>query len=133
MYGGNKMSLLRDSNNSVALIYPALVIFLSVGIWIGNIDAAEKLDLKLQLKPKQKHNMRIIEDNNISQKAMGQSLDIHQTKTTELEFEVETVDANSIASIKVTYLKLKEKEEYFIKSWHSKPVRKHLEEAIKKF
>jgi len=73
-------------------------------------DEVGGLDLKLQLKPKQKHNMRIIEENNTSQKATGQSFDIHQTKTTELEFEVEQVDANNTASIKVTYLKLKEKD-----------------------
>jgi len=103
------MFLTRDLKNPVTLAFSIFVVFLTVGIWAGNTYAAENIDLKLRLKPKQKHNLRIIEENNISQKMSGQSFDINQTKTTELEFEVEKVDANNIASIKVTYLKLKEK------------------------
>ena len=44
------------------------------------------------------------------------------------------IKQNRVKTVKEHILsKLKEKEEYFIKSWHSKPVRKLLEEAIKKF
>ena len=103
------MFLSRDLKNPAALVCSILAI-LTVGIWAGNIYAAENLDLKLRLKPEQKHNLRIIEENKILRKMSGQSFDINQTKTTELEFEVEQVDANNIASIKVTYLTLKEKK-----------------------
>ncbi len=103
------MFLSKDLKNPAALACSMVVIFLSMGIWAGNIYAVDGIDLKLRLKSQQKHNLRIIEENKISQKMSGQSIDINQTKTTELEFEVEQVDANNIASIKVTYLKLKEK------------------------
>ena len=98
----------RTSKKLIVMISSILTI-LTIGKWTGNADAAEGIDLKLRLNSKQKHKLRIIEYNHISQKAAGQSLDIYQTKTTELEFEVETVDGNNIASIKVTYLKFKEK------------------------
>jgi TolB protein len=101
----------RLTNNSTEDRWPCWLPFLASQSRLATVASNESggLDLKLRIKPKQKLNMRIIEDNNVSQKAMGQSLDIHQTKTTELEFEVEQVDANNIASIKVTYLKFKEK------------------------
>jgi len=99
----------RDLNKSVAFTCLISAAFCIAAMWCTNCSAGEDIDLKLRFKPKQKHNLRIIEENKISQKAMGQSIDINQTKTTELEFEVETVDVNNIASIKVTYLKLKEK------------------------
>jgi len=100
----------RDSNKSAAFIYLIPATLCIAAIWCTNCSAEESIVLKLRLKPKQKHSLRIIEENKTFQKAEGQSLDIYQIKTTELEFEVETVDANSIASIKVTYLKLKEKD-----------------------
>ena len=99
----------RDSNKPAAMTCLISAAFCITAIWCSNCSAGESIDLKLRLKPEQKHSMRIIEENKISQKATGQSLDINQMKTTELAFDVETVDANNIASIKVTYLKLKEK------------------------
>ena len=101
----------RDLNKSAAFTCLISAAFCIAAMWCINCSAGQSIDLKLRLKPKQKYSLRIIEENKTFQKAEGQSLDIYQTKTTELEFEVETVDANSIASIKVTYLKLKEKQE----------------------
>ncbi|KPL21475.1 MAG: hypothetical protein AMJ75_09925 [Phycisphaerae bacterium SM1_79] len=88
----------------------AILISVLLSASLGSARAAEdKLDLKLRLKPRQKYSLRIIREDKISQTIMGLRQDIHSTKTTGLGFEVEQVDANSIASIKVTYLTFKEK------------------------
>ena len=107
--GGENMFKSRDSNKSATFKYLISASFYIAAMWCTNCSGGESIDLKLRLKPKQKYSLRIIEENKTSQKAMGQSIDINQTKLTELEFKVEEVDANNIASIKVTYLKLKEK------------------------
>jgi len=72
-------------------------------------DAARSLDLKLRLKPRQKYRLRIINEDKVSMTMMEQRQDINSISTVGLEFEVEQIDANSIAWIKVTYLTLREK------------------------
>ncbi|MBW1932821.1 MAG: hypothetical protein JRI56_07370 [Deltaproteobacteria bacterium] len=71
--------------------------------------AAEKTALKLNLKPGQKYKRVITMEENISQSMAGEQMDIAHTKKVGLEFEVKDVDANGIASVKVTYRTLKEK------------------------
>ncbi|MBN2456924.1 MAG: hypothetical protein JXB29_10410 [Sedimentisphaerales bacterium] len=85
------------------------VLLQSVGVWAVESGAAGKLDLKLRLKPGQKYGMRIIEEDKISQTIMGRQQDVNHIKATGLRFEVEEVDANSIATIKLTYQTLREK------------------------
>jgi len=67
------------------------------------------LNLLLRLKTGQKRSVRMIKEDKISQTMMGQQQNIISTKTTELEFEVEGVDPNGVARLKVTYLTIKEK------------------------
>ena len=87
----------------------ALVFFLTTGIVTSDGYAAEKIDLKLRLKPGQKHSMRIITENKISHTIMGQQQKINHHKIVELEFEVKEVEPNGAALVKVTYQSLKEK------------------------
>ena len=86
-----------------------LVFFLTMGVVTSDGYAAEKLDLKLRLKPGQKHSMRIITENKISHTIMGQQQKINHHKAIELEFEVKEVEANGTALVKVTYQSIKEK------------------------
>ncbi len=74
-------------------------------------DTARGLDLKLRLQPGQKHRLRIIREDKVSLSMVGQRQDINSISTVGLEFEVEQIDADSIAWIKVTYLTLQEKAE----------------------
>jgi len=86
-----------------------LVVVLLVAI-LGSISgAAEKLDLKLRLKPGEKHSMRITTTQNIAMESMGKQENVSHTKTLGIEFEVKEIDANDVASVKVTYLTLQEK------------------------
>ena len=71
-------------------------------------DEAGKLDLKLRLKPGQKHNLQIINECLESQTIRGRQNDRNYINTIGLEFNVEHVDANDDASLKVTYLKIHE-------------------------
>lgn len=72
-------------------------------------DAAPNADLKLSLSPGQNRRLRITSEDKISLKLTGQSQDIQSVSTTDLEFAIEQVDANGVASIKVTYLAIREK------------------------
>jgi len=85
------------------------VLILVVGIVASDSSATEKLDLKLRLKPGQKYSVRITTEDKISQTVMGQQKNISHTKATAAGFEVKEVDANGVASIRVTYRTLKEK------------------------
>jgi len=71
--------------------------------------AARSSDLKLRLKPGQKRRLRLIREDKVSLTPMGQRQDIQNVSTADLEFEVEQVDARSVASIRVTYLAIREK------------------------
>jgi WD40 repeat protein/DNA-directed RNA polymerase subunit RPC12/RpoP len=68
--------------------------------------AARKIDLKLRLKPKQKHRLRLYREYNSSFTISGQQHDSGDIHTTELEFEVEQVDANNVTSLRVTYIRI---------------------------
>jgi hypothetical protein len=71
--------------------------------------AARNLDLKLRLKPGQKRRLRIIREDKVSLTTMGQRQDINGVSTVGLEFEVEQVDVNGVAWIRITYLTFREK------------------------
>ena len=72
-------------------------------------NAASNNALELRLQPGQKHRLRIISEEKVSLTMMGQRQDINSISTVGLEFEVEQIDANSIAWIKATYLTFREK------------------------
>ena len=94
------------------IVISAVSIFIFVliaGVWTAESCAAEKLDLKLRLKPGQKCSMRITTEQKISQTIGGKQQDISYMKATGMSFEVKEVDADGIASVKITYLTLKEK------------------------
>ncbi len=84
---------------------------LIVVLFTSNNYAAEKFNLEFRPKLGQKHRMQIVTTNKIKQKIGGKQQNINHTKAVELEFEVKEVDANGIASIKVTYQSLREKTE----------------------
>ncbi len=87
----------------------ASVFVLLIAILVSDSGAAQKLDLKLRLKPGQKYGILITTEDEVAQTIMGRQQDISHTKAMGLEFDVEQVDANGIATIKVTYRTLKEK------------------------
>ncbi len=64
--------------------------------------------LLLRLEAGQKRSMRLIKEDKVTRPVTGQQQDIVSTRTTELEFEVEGVDPNGVARLKVTYLAIKE-------------------------
>ena len=65
--------------------------------------------LQLRLEAGQKRSVRLIKKDRISPTIKGQGPDIISTGTTELELEVESVDPNGVARLKVTYLAIKDK------------------------
>lgn len=83
------MSKPRYVKNVVSLATSVLMLVWATGFWAAESDAAQNLDLKLRLQPKQKYDLRIVKEETISQTVMGQQQDIHHTKTTGLGFEVE--------------------------------------------
>jgi hypothetical protein len=85
------------------------IFVLTTGVWAAESCAAEKLDLKLRLKAGQKYSMRITTEQKISQTIGGKQQDISHMKATGMSFEVKEVDANDVASIKVTYRTLQQK------------------------
>jgi hypothetical protein len=86
-----------------------LISVMVVGILAQVGNAAEKIDLKLQLKPGEKHSMRITTTENIAMESMGKQENVGHTKKVGIEFEVKEIDTNDIASVKVIYLTLQEK------------------------
>jgi len=91
--------------------FTMFLFILIVGLSAPKGYAVEKLDLILRLEPGQKYDVQVTTENKIKQTIEGTQQDINHTKTTGLDFEVEKVDANDIASIKVTYQTLQEKTE----------------------
>lgn len=88
------------------ILIPAVSIFifvLTTGVWAAESCAAEKLNLKLRLKAGQKYSMRITTEQKISQTIQGKKQDFNQMLAVGIGFEVEEVDANGVASLKVTY------------------------------
>jgi len=73
-------------------------------------DDARNLDLKLRLKPGAKRRLRLYREFSSSYTVNGQQQDSSGTLTTELEFEVEQVDANGVMLLKVTHLRFHETE-----------------------
>ena len=72
-------------------------------------DDAQNLDLKLRLKPGQKHKLQIVKEINSSQTTRGRQFDEEYINTMGLEIEVEQVDNSGVAWLKVTYLTIHEK------------------------
>ena len=69
-------------------------------------DEVGGLDLKLRLKAAQKHCLRLYREYNSSYTFRGQQHDRSDIHITDLKFEVEQVDANGIALLKVTHLRI---------------------------
>jgi len=87
----------------------AMFVFVLLFSILGPAGSAEdKLDLKLRLKPGEKHGMQITTTQNISQAMMGKEHEIVYTRNFGIEVEAKQVDANSIASIEITFRTLKE-------------------------
>ena len=101
----------RHVKNATLLATSILIWVWAAGFWAAESCTAQDLDLKLRLKPQQTYNMLIVREDTISQTVMGQQQDIHHTKTTGLEFEVERIDNDGVAWLWVTYLTFKEKSE----------------------
>ncbi len=74
-------------------------------------DAARNLDLKLRLKPGQKHRLQVVKEINSSQTTKGRQFDEEYINTMGLEIEVQQVESSGVAWLKVTYLTIHEKIE----------------------
>jgi hypothetical protein len=101
----------RNVRNVLVSSTSMLILAWAAGFWAAESCAAQDLDLKLRLKPQQTYNVLIVRGDTISQTVMGQRQDIHHTKTTGLEFEVERIDTDGVAWLWATYLTFKEKSE----------------------
>ncbi len=66
-------------------------------------DNAGRLDMRLRLQPGQKRNLRLVRNVKSSQTLDGRQSDSNSVNTTGLVFEVERIDANNVAWVKVTY------------------------------
>ena len=96
------------------MLISAVSIFILVpiaGVWAAESCAAKKLDLKLRLKPGQKYGMRIVREDEISQTIQEKKQDFNQMLAVGIGFEVKEVDAEGVASVKVTYRMFKIKAE----------------------
>ena len=107
--GETKMLKPGNLKNASFAVASLLILFWAARFSVAQDSITQDPDLKLRLKPEQKHNVQIVREDTISQTVMGQKQDIHQTKTTGLEFEVERIDTDGAAWLKVTYLTVKEK------------------------
>ena len=90
-------------------ILAVLVFVLTACIWTTDSSAAEKIDLKLRLKPGQKYAMRVITDQKISQTMHEHEQNINSLTDMGMGFEVLTVDADGTASVKITYQTIRAK------------------------
>lgn len=90
-------------------ILAVLVFVLTACIWTTDISAAEKIDLKLRLKPGQKYGIRVITDQKISQTMQEQEQKIDYLTDMGMGFEVLAVDADGTASVKITYQTIRAK------------------------
>jgi citrate lyase gamma subunit len=70
--------------------------------------ADDKLDLKLRLKPGEKHNMRITTSQTISQTMMGKTQEIIHTKNLRIEVEAKKLEVNDLTPIEITFRTQKE-------------------------
>lgn len=107
--GDTKIFKSRDVKDVAVSKTSMLILVSGVCFWIAESCAAQNLDLKLRLKPEQKHTVQIVREDTISQTVMGQRQDIYYMKTTGLEFKVERIDTDDAAWLKVTYLTVKDK------------------------
>jgi len=88
----------------------AMFVFVQLFSILGSTSAAEdKLDLKLRLKPGDKHGMQITTTQDISQGMMGKQQEMVYMRNFGIEAEAKQVNANGIASIEVSFRTLKEK------------------------
>lgn len=101
---------MKEAKKQILILAVSVFIFALIALaWGADTPTAGKLDLKLRLRPGQKYGMRIVRQDKISHTIMGQQQDMNHTKAMGIDFEVKEVDANAIASIKVTYRTLQEK------------------------
>lgn len=90
-------------------ILAVLVFVLTACIWTTESCAAEKIDLKLRLKPGQKYGVRVITDQKISQTMQEQEQKIDYLTDMGMGFEVLAVDADGTASVQITYQTIRAK------------------------
>lgn len=67
-------------------------------------DDVERFDLRLRLEPGQKRSLRLVRKINSSQTLDGRQSDVNSVNTMGLAFEVDQVDANGVAWVKVICL-----------------------------
>ncbi|MCP4611891.1 MAG: hypothetical protein GY845_24575 [Planctomycetes bacterium] len=92
------------SRKTIAIFAFTLFFFI-----LSSTNAAEdKLELKLRLKPGEKHGMRIDTSQTISQTMMGKTQEIVHTKNLRIEVEVKKLDANGLTPIEITFRTQKE-------------------------
>lgn len=81
----------------------SLIVLAAIASFIPEIQADEKIDLELNLKPGQKFGTAITTDQNIEQSFMGQTTNTTQKVKIQIVSEVLGVDANGNYDVKTTY------------------------------
>ena len=84
-------------------------VVLIAGLWPAESCAAEKLDLKLRLKPGQKYGMRLITEMKRMETMEGKQEHESFMFDRGMGFEVKEVDANGVALVEVTFQTLRMK------------------------
>jgi hypothetical protein len=79
------------------------IIVLTAGILVAENSEAERIDLKLRLKPGQKYGVRITADYTQSQTIEGKQENYQNMAAWGVGFEVISVDANGVSSLKTTF------------------------------
>ncbi len=87
----------------------ALCIFFAGCSQGGKNPGQDEIDFGLKLTPGKTHVMRLLEEDYFSSGTQPKQTDLSHIKTTELGFDVETVNEKDVASIKVTLRAMKEK------------------------
>jgi hypothetical protein len=87
----------------------AISVFTLFFFILSSTNAAnDKLNLKLRLKPGEKHGMRIATSQIISQTMMGKTQEIAHTKNLRIEVEARKLDANGLTPIEIIFRNQKE-------------------------
>ena len=84
-------------------IFGVLAIVLATSVLVSYVEAAEKIQFRLNLQKGRTYSLRTVVEQEISQEFQGQKQDMDQKVSMGYTFHVEDVDADKIASVKFTY------------------------------
>jgi hypothetical protein len=83
------------------------VLLVSVFVSVAFAEEPQKIDLKLRFKPGDKRDLKITQQQNITQTMNDQEMKTVQNQEMIMGFDVLSVDANGIADVKMSYKQMK--------------------------